>query len=478
MQNTTKRRVNRGVRETIAAHWVWFLAFTAAALALRFLFVFRFGMITPDSLVYGDLAKNWTAYHVYGLTGPDGPVPTDIRLPGYPAYLALWFLLSGMEHYGGACIAQTFVDVATCFVVAAIAHRLAGERAAKWAFALAALCPFTANYTALPLTETAAIFFAALAMWFGLRGCEALRNSREPMRMWLWSGLAIGAGTLLRPDGGMLWMAMAGWLGWRFVTTSNQRRIIIAGALVTLGTYAPLVPWAIRNAITLHEFQPLAPATAAGPEEFYPHGFVRWQNTWLADYASLEDIGFNVSGDKIPFTALPSRAYDNDQQRRRTQQLFDAYNAELVMTPELDAQFAALARERVKAAPLRFYLRLPVMRALDMWFRPRTEMLPVDQHWWRFDDPQDAAIAWLAAAINLALIGVAAWTLRGWRTLPYVSLLLTFVAVRTLLITAIATPEPRYMLECYPVVLALAGAAARTRPALKVIYRVQEIASN
>ena len=39
------------------------------------------------------------------------------------------------------------------------------------------------------------------------------------------------------------------------------------------------------------------------------------------------------------------------------------------MTPELDAGFAALAAQRVRSAPMRYYVWLPALRIADMWLR-------------------------------------------------------------------------------------------------------------
>src|ERR1051326_5983424 len=305
MQNTTKKHVVRGFGDVVRMHRYWFLAFAVAAVALRFLFIFRYLMYTPDSLIYGDFAKNWLQHHVYGVSSPDGPIATDFRLPGYPAYLALCFLVGGIDHYGAACVPQVFVDLGTCFLVAALAYRMAGDRAAKWAFALAALCPFLANYAATALTETWAIFFAALALLLATHGADALWNPRLPLRAWAWCGVATGAGVLLRPDGGMLLIALLAWLAWRFFHSDAKSRIFKAAMLVGAFTCVPLVPWAMRNAITLHEFQLLAPATGTAPDEFYARGFVHWFRTWVVDYSSLEDIGFNVSGEEIPFERVP-----------------------------------------------------------------------------------------------------------------------------------------------------------------------------
>jgi len=68
-------------------------------------------------------------------------------------------------------LAQAFVDLATCVLAAGIAHRLATgvpdparTRVAAAALWLTALCPFTANYAAVPLTEVLATFFTTLAL--------------------------------------------------------------------------------------------------------------------------------------------------------------------------------------------------------------------------------------------------------------------------------------------------------------------------
>ena len=473
MQNTTRKHVIGGFRAVLQNHRLWFLMFGAGAVILRFLFVGYFFATTPDSFVYGNFAKTWLQHHVYGVTTPHGIVAADFRLPGYPAYLALCFKIAGMEHYGAACVGQIFVDLATCFVVAALAFRMAGERAAKWAFALTALCPFLANYASTALTETWSIFFTAVALLFATYGAEALRDHRLSLRAWAWSGLAIGGGLLLRPDGGMLLIAIMLWLGWQFVFThpSKQsqggapggspprRRVFAAGVLVGVFTFVPLIPWTVRNAVTLHQFHPLPDKTAAAPGEYYPAGFMRWMRTWIVDYASLEDIGFRAGSDEIPFDRLPNRAFDSAEQRRQTKQVFEIYNDTLDITPAIDAKFATLARERIRRNPLRYYIELPVLCALDMWLRPRTEMLPVDSHWWEYEnDPHDSTIGVAMGLLNLVLLVVAAWSLRNARAMRYLGLLMTFVVVRTALLVVFTPPEPRYVLECYPVVLAMAGA--------------------
>ena len=52
-------------------------------------------------------------------------------------------------------------------------------------------------------------------------------------------------------------------------------------AFMAVGCLLPLTPWAIRNAITLHEAQLLAPKNSNLPGELVPFGFMAWEKTWL-----------------------------------------------------------------------------------------------------------------------------------------------------------------------------------------------------
>ena len=160
----SQTRYIRFVRELLRQHRRFFFLATLAALALRLLFFFLFPAVTSDSLLYGDIAKNWLQHGIYGITDAGKIIPTAIRLPGYPVLLAALFAIFGVDHYRPVLLLQILVDLGTCFLIADMARRVLSPRAAKAAFLLAALCPFFANYAAAALTETLEIFFTTLAL--------------------------------------------------------------------------------------------------------------------------------------------------------------------------------------------------------------------------------------------------------------------------------------------------------------------------
>ncbi|HEV3510350.1 MAG TPA: glycosyltransferase family 39 protein [Candidatus Sulfotelmatobacter sp.] len=430
----------------------------------------RFPAVVDDSRLYADIAKNWLQHGIYGITNSGVIMPTLSRLPGYPAFLAAIFAVFGADNFRAVLLTQIVFDLGTCFLIADMARRLFSERAAKAAFLLAAFCPFLANYAAAALTETLEIFFTALALDLAFRGLGIGGATSRPLLAWIGCGLAVGGGILLRPDGGILLAVLGAYLfillvrslrasRLRTETIPSPRTIILAGIVVAISAFALLIPWALRNLHTLHRFQPLAPRYATDSDEMVMTGFNRWTKTWIADYVSVQEIYWPVPGSPMDFTKLPNRAFDSRAEREQTTKLFEEYNVDSNMTPELDARFGDLAALRIHAAPLRYYIWLPGLRIADMWLRPRTELFPSDPRWWEFnDDPRWLTVSLAFGVINLAYVGMGlAGLIRG-REFFGIGLLVLFLVLRSAFLGTLENPEPRYTLECYPALIILASA--------------------
>jgi len=447
----------------------FFLWAGLAGLTVRLFFLVYFSTATDDSRVYLDLAGNWLTHGVYGLTESGRIVPADTRLPGYPGFLAAIFLVFGAGNVRAVLAAQILFDLGSCLLIADLARRMIARRwAGRTAFLLAALCPFLANYAAAVLTETLEIFFTTLALDCGVAALDRTRASQPDLAEhsgagpgWLWAatGAAIAACILLRPDGGILLAAVAVYVAWATIEGHRPvRRLMAAELTIIFFALAPLVPWAYRNWTTLHQFQPLAPRYATEAEEVTPRGFNRWVRTWMADYVSVEEIYWNVPGDKIDADKLPQRALDSA--REGTLGVIADYNSAQRLTAQVDMRFGEVAAERIRAHPIRYYFGLPLLRMGDVWLRPRCELLPADPRWWEFnDDPRWSAVSVAFGALNLLFVGTAAAGLifrRG--DIRYAGLLVCFVALRSAFLGTIESPETRYTLECYPAIIVLGSA--------------------
>lgn len=453
-----------------------------AAFALRLYFVWRFPFHDAgDTPIYQQLAHNWLKHGIYGLEISGRLTPVDIRTPGYPAFLATIYAVFG-ERARAVMVTQVFVGVLTCVLVAAMAAVLAPKesrrRVALAALWLAALCPFTANYTAVVLTEALTIFLSALALLVLMEALRELRTSTDahikskariisrektsPRMPWIMGGIVVGFGALVRPETPLILAATGAVLLALWWRPKNWPRLLQTGMLLAVGLILPLLPWAARNWRVLHTVQFLAPRYSELPGEFTPHGFYSWEGTWLWRFRDVYLVSWNMDGVEIPIENVPASAFDSPAERARVATLLAAYNETTEMTPEVDRGFAEIARERTARHPLRTYFTVPLLRCFSMWFTPRVEMLPLSGHlwpigyWWEDSEPQ------YCVSLGLFLLGIAyalmalvgAWRVR---TNPAVLLLMAYLVIRTAFLTTIETPEPRYVLECFPAVLALAA---------------------
>jgi hypothetical protein len=448
---------------------------TLSGLALRLYLVVKFPVAdTGDAPFYIELAWNWLKNGVYGFAVNGQLTPVDMRVPGYPAFLASVFAVAG-QSTRAVMLAQIVVDLGTCFVVALIAARLAPQasrrRVALAGLWLAALCPFTANYTAVVLTETLVIFLTALAILILLQTvlgtntrADAGTESRQRMFLsnsWFLAGLVVGFGTLVRPETPLLLFAAGLMLVAKWWRPADWRKLARAGILMGVGLLLPLVPWAARNWHTLHDVQFLAPRYSELPGEYTPLGFTAWTNTWMWRFRDVYLTQWKVNDEEIVISQLPPYAFDSQDERERVSDLIDEYNEALTIDPSLDQGFRDIARQRTERDPLRTYVRIPALRTLTLWFTPRVELLPSSGHLWPVreewqDDRADFLVTMGLTAVNVIYIVLAFAGARIARRRPGVALLILFCVVRTLFFAKfVETPEPRYVLECFPAVIAL-----------------------
>jgi hypothetical protein len=443
-----------------------------AGLALRFFYVLKLPVTdSGDAPFYIELAWNWLKSGVYGAVVDGRLMPLDTRVPGYPAFLAAIFSVAGQSSRA-VMFVQAFLDLATCFVIALIAARLAPEisrrRVAIAGLWLAALCPFTANYTAVLLTETLVIFLTALAILLFVEaegGAAAGASGLEPHALspWFLGGLVVGFGALVRPETPLL-LAAAGLVcvgrWWRLI---DWTKFVRAGVLMAVGLLLPLLPWAARNWRSLHEVQFLTPRYLQMPDDFSPRGFDAWTATWLWKFGDVYRTLWQLNSGEISIGVFPPRAFDTPDERARVAAMLDDYNYTLTETHEQDAAFAELARERTARHPLRTSVKIPLLRSLVIWFTPRVELLPnssplhpVASEW--EDDRGDFVETLALGAVNIIYVALALAGLWIARRRPGVAFLVVFMLLRTLYIAGfIETPEPRYVLECFPAVIALAA---------------------
>jgi hypothetical protein len=234
-------------------------------------------------------------------------------------------------------------------------------------------------------------------------------------------------------------------------------------------------------------FQPLAPPYANMPDEFAPFGYISWLRTWVDDERYVSPVEDGLGLYPILIDRIPDRAFDSPQERDLVRELLDHYNnpskgaantsdeddnasdpaPAVQMTPEIDAEFGQIARERIARHPWRYYAVLPMKRAASLWFDTHSQYYPFQGQLFPLYDLDTQAHQqywlWLFALLTwfytiAGLIGV--WVM--WKTdssRRWVLLLALLILPRLAFLAAQEHPESRYTVEFVPLVFAAGGLA-------------------
>ena len=139
------------------------------------------------------------------------------------------------------------------------------------------------------------------------------------------------------------------------------------------------------------------------------------------------------------------------------------------MTPEIDAAFAQLARERIARHPFRFYVWLPIARAETMWFDTHSQYWPFEGDLLPLEDldytghqqfwlPLFAGLTGVYTLLGL-LGGWLLWASRKVAARRWLLLAGLIIFSRLAFFSTLENPEPRYVVEFFPFLSILGGIA-------------------
>ena len=221
-----------------------------AALAVRLLFGFGYWVnkpLTHDEHEYLELGRNIAAGRGFSYDEPAGPATERFgRAPLYPLLVASVAVLVPPAALPAALKAvQALLGAVTVLLLAAVARRAAGPKAAAVTAWVAALYPPLVWMSAYLLSETV---YATLA-WANVLMLARLTDGAEPDRRdttarrtapaLLGAGVLAGLAALTRPAHLFFLLLTVCWL-------LVRRRPAWAGALA-LGALLVIAPWTARN---------------------------------------------------------------------------------------------------------------------------------------------------------------------------------------------------------------------------------------
>jgi len=196
------------------------------------------------------------------------------RPPLYPLALAATFAVSG-DSITAAQVVNALLGTAVAGLTGLLAARLYGRRAGLIALALAAVAPALVLVNITLLSETLFSVLALGAVLVALRARERLS-----LRWVAAAGLLAGAATLTRPNG-VIVAAVVLVAVWRRPFLS--RAAVLRPALAAVAVALVIAPWAVRNALVMDAFVPVATSgwyTASGMFNETSRADPRFPATW------------------------------------------------------------------------------------------------------------------------------------------------------------------------------------------------------
>jgi len=156
----------------------------------------------------------------------------------------------------------------------------------------------------------------------------------------------------------------------------------------------------------------------------------------------------------------------DEEQEQPGANVDEAQDQSVEMTAPIDAGFAEIARERIARHPVRYYVLLPLKRAHALWFNTHSDYYPFEGDLLPLDD-LDYDIHqqyWLPLFAGLTLIysllGVAGgWVLWHGRSRIWLLLAGLMIFLRIGFFSTLENPEPRYVVETFPLLCVLGGLA-------------------
>jgi 4-amino-4-deoxy-L-arabinose transferase-like glycosyltransferase len=197
-------------------------------------------LIEGDANGYWELAQHIATGEDYSIYQPPRLVE---RTPGFPLLLAVSIKLFGNNVFA-ASLLMAVVGAGCCWLTWILARTLFDETTANWAMLSVAVSPLQIGSNVQILSEA---WFS-----FGLLICllALARLILQPLaasygRTAFANGVLTGLTVLIRP-GWILWTGLSAFLVLLFGKMCIRRRFL-SGALLGLGCFVALLPWAWRN---------------------------------------------------------------------------------------------------------------------------------------------------------------------------------------------------------------------------------------
>jgi|GEM_PF-508678 len=398
------------------------------------------------------------------------------QLPGFPAFVAFAWWLSGKSNLAVLVGQSILTGAAICWLMRAIQELTNSKRIALAIGLVMALSPVSLGWARSLNTEALAV---ATTIW--VLAELFLSIARKRLRIWP-LGIALACAAFIRFDNILLCFLVVVCV----FAIHRPAEALRRGIAVAIVFAIPLLIWTVRSVAA---GLPLVPtvnvAASMNPDGtvLFPVGMKKYYLSWLANATDQRTFSIPVYNGEYQEMHVPDKVFDSQLERRRVGLLLTKL-AKLRAKPipkEIDDEFGAMAAERYAHDPLRQIIWLPLSRLGTMWINPFYSWgLPISFGKAEISIAMKRQLdAGGTGAMVRAVLGNPGFAIgkavaNGYLILllaaflgllfsffrtpppPYVwtvfVMALTLVLVRSLFLVSMAQVETRYIVECIPAI--------------------------
>lgn len=270
---------------------VWIVLCFFVGAILRLLWVWWYPAPQhSDQATYFGLAKSLVENHSYTIP----KVGLAYWPPGYPFFLASWFLILGVRPWIPV-LANLVLFGGTLVLAFTTAARIGGTIAGKFACLLLVGWPAMVMTAGIASKEMLVLFLICLALLVYISSPQA--RGKAALFRPLLTGVVLGAASLTQPSVQLFPCVLVAyeWLAGRNLLQAARRILVVIVAMA-----AVILPWTLRNRRVLHAWVPIS---TNGGDVFYrannplaTGGFTLngEQDLYALDEVSRNKIGFRL----------------------------------------------------------------------------------------------------------------------------------------------------------------------------------------
>ncbi len=238
----TESELDSGRRDAVGGQHDWAIPalLVGCAFGFRVLLGSVFTYYGGDAPGYTIVGRNLAAGHGYSVATHAPYLATDIRLPGYPALLALAFSVSSSQW--AVILLNALLGAISTLLVWYIARGLHLTRAvALWSTGLAAFCIATASFAGIAQSENLSVPAVLALVYFVL-----IKPPRTVLLLFVFGSLLACAAALTR-DELVLFVILTA------IVAAHRAKLRVIGTVLLVACFV-LGPgaWVIRNQIQVH----------------------------------------------------------------------------------------------------------------------------------------------------------------------------------------------------------------------------------